>query len=266
MVHLQVVGIPLSAYRRLRPDLARWAAMLEPEARIRFAPSNHERAPIIGDRELHQIDANIQDGFSHIAVMASKSASTVASRYQYDCRVAFVAGLEGEAADLSVGDLTAALEAILRYEIRWKDVVGPGDGNNHPLLLPPSSFVPYAEVWDFWHNCDCYRETIRIDGANTVLQKVRARHRRSRAGVGTVWIDDGDRQFVIDPSRHGLAADGREGRRLFRFAHDVPADFHYDVSHVRGRPFRIRDRHGTQTTVARANVNPWGDVRPAKSS
>jgi hypothetical protein len=173
--------------------------------------------------------------------------------------------VDTDATDPSAGSLISALDIVVGYESRWKEVVAPKN-SNHPLLLPPPSFAPHREISDYWWYCDCYRETAKIDRANTVLQKVHARHRRSRSGVGKVWIDNDERQFVIDPSRHGLAAGAREGRRLFRFAFEVAADIHYDVTHGQGKSFRITDRFGTQIVVTRANVNPWGDVRPATTA
>lgn len=258
---LQVVGLPGSTYRRLTDHLDDWSATWADEVRFRFVPSSHDKTPLVDRHELGQVRANLGDGFAHIAVVLSRWSSRVVEALSTDCRVASFA-LE-DPSSVSAADLTDSLDALIAFELRWKTVVGPQD-QNHPLLLPASTFQPHPEVSDFWRTCDCYRASDLIDRANTALQAVRARHRRSLSGVGTVWLDRGGRRYAIDKSGHGVVARGRDGEKQFRFAFEVAPTLHYDVVHVDEREFRIRDRSGRELAVRRANVNPWGDVYPAK--
>jgi hypothetical protein len=126
--------------------------------------------------------------------------------------------------------------------------------------LPPPSFEPAPQVWDYWTDCDVYRRSEGLTEANNALQAVESLHRKP-SDSGTCWLDVRGRRFQPARHRHGLTPVEPAGGERFRFCFKVPGGFHYDVDHHRSQAFLLYDRFGNAHKVLRANVDPWGSIR-----
>ena len=259
LLRVQLVGLPLNVHRRLKPDFDAWYTLVQQEVSIRLAPSLSETSPEIGPRELKQVECNVQEGFTHIAVGPVRGWKELRKRFLFDCRLIKLR-LPDDFLQLNWSRLKDALVAAVEFERRWRDVVKPGD-MNHPLLLPPPSFEPAQDLRDFWQKCDCYGDTSQLTRVNNVLQKVKAVHRRSLHGMGSYWVDEKDRKFSIDRAGHARTIGERQGLRRFRFCYEVLPGFHYDVVHVRGERFSLKGLEGVHVNIMRGNVDSWGSVR-----
>ncbi len=251
--------MPLHAHRRLRTEFDSWAKGIS-DVEFRHVPSTHEEISRIASGDLSQVRSNVQSGFVHIAALPSRDSRRLIDAFRFDCRVISLA-TTGDLERLSWNEFRAALEVALSFERRWLSVVQPRD-LNHPLLLPPRSFIPARRLGDYWRRCDCYRDTARLDEANTVLQGVHKEHQRS-SHDGRVWMDADSRMFRIDKSLHARTPEERRGERKYRFCYAVTAGFHYDVTHAHAREFYLTAFDGERYRVTRANVTPWDHVRPA---
>ena len=259
MLRVQLVGMPLRVHRRLSVELGDFASRLRPEILLRLVPSSSQSLPDIGRPELEVVRQNIQEGYTHIAVVPSRAQKEVLREFRFDCRVILL-DLPGDFIRLPWDVFENCLRVAFDFELRWCDAIRPSDVRS-PLLLPEVSFVPEREVVDFWRHCDCYRDASRLTRANNLLQAVRGAHRRSKAGVGAYWVDAGRRQFIVDPSYHATSREERRGLLRFRFCYQVPAGFHYDVTHELGERFSIRGRGEFHDRVLRVNADPWGSIR-----
>lgn len=259
MLRLQLVGMPLRAHRRLSVELREFASRLQPEVLLRAAPSYSESQPDFAKRESEAARLNVQEGYTHLAVVPSRNQKQIQREFRFDCRVILL-DLPGDLLRLSWDVLEHALTAAIEFEVQWCGAIKPSDVRS-PLLLPEFSFLPERRIGDFWKQCDCYRDRARLTDANNILQAVRSIHRRSKTGVGGYWLDVGRRQFIVDQSYHAPSAEERRELLRFRFCYQVPKGFHYDVTHELGERFSIRGSEGVIDRVSRVNVDPWGSMR-----
>lgn len=258
-MRLQLAGLPLATYRRLRDELVDWSESLRPSHEIRVTPSKDRYRPVIEAAEIRDMEAAVQDGFVHILLVPSRWWRMAWHHFRFDCRVAIM-DVQGELRALEWHALRAAIETCLEFEERWVSVVRP-PSLGHPLLLPPPSFEPSASIGDFWTACDVYHETKLIGEAHDILQKVVAHHRKHESGLGSFWKDERNRRFCWDHTCHAMTPEERMGMRRFRFCLEVPRGFHFDVAHESGGRFWLRDCDGTSHTVTHCNVDSWGRVR-----
>lgn len=258
MLRFQVAGFPLRVHRRLEVPFAEWQALLPADVSVRLTPSQNQAVPEIGPHERRQIEANIQEGFTHIVTVPYRRIAELVTWLDLNCRVTRLAIRDAVTADWDA--VQAALDQAIAFEQRWCSVVRPPD-LHHPLLLPPIAFVPVKDLRDFWRQCNCYGDTAMLDAANSAIQKFRGVHRKSEGGLAAFWQDSGDRRFVIDPARHARAPAERAGVRRFRFCYEVPNGFHYDVTHRSEGRFTLNTPEGPHAGIVRANVDPWGSTR-----
>lgn len=257
---VQLAAMPLTAHRRLKTQLEEWASSLAPDTQIRFAPSFHEKIPLIEPRVINLLEKNIQDGFVHIVVMGARDWVDLSRQLRFDCRVI---GVKPSAYPPHIPweDFQAVLDEKLSFEARWAEVIRPVDAKG-PLFLPVRGFVPENKYREFWQACDCYRDHAQIHEARELLKGVYATHHRSSAGSARYWVDSGDKAFKVDPTKHALYPDQRMGANRFRFCSLVPRGFHYDVVHERGNKFSLIDgKQMYHKGISRANIDPWGSVR-----
>lgn len=257
MIRLQFVGMPRAQYRRLQSNLRRWSDSLGEDTLIRPAPSYRERRPEIGERELAQIDSNIQEGFIHLLCVPSRDARFIERSLRFDCRVVRLE-IPGDLGRLDWSTLRSALEKAISYEKEWCCSVRPSSPA-HPLLLPSVSFDSHRSLKGMWKECDCHRDNRLLRHAARQVERFRQLHKKSYRG-GFYWLDMNGRRFSIDRGHHGRSPAERVGRRRFRYCFEVPPGFHFDVTSEAGGEFSIVGSEG-RYRVHRANVDPWGSVR-----
>jgi hypothetical protein len=260
MLRIQLGGLPLKTYRRLRPNLDRWAADRQSELQLRVSPSNDEYQPRL---QLADIEKNIEDGFIHIVVVPTRETRDLVRQQRYRCRTTLLEP-EDRALDVGWNEFQSLLTAAFRFERRWCKAVGPSD-LAHPLLLPNSSFEPVADLSGFWTYCDCYGTTTLLTNAHNLVGRFSAIHRQ-HSNTGSYWLDRAGRSFRVDRSFHGRSERERRGRKPYRFCFEVPPGFHYDVVNDQGATFSINGsatadgnvvRH---SNVVRANVTSFGHL------
>lgn len=259
MLHLQVVGFPGRTYHRLQISLAGLADDLSPRAAVRFSPSLHKHMPQVATAERKQIRRNIQDGFTHIAAPPCRDFSSLYNEFQFDCRIIRLNIVDIIRSDWD--EVRTALLSALDFEERWSSAIRPMDLHS-PLLLPPPSFNPIKPLAGFWKNCDCYRDTSKINTANDLIQAVRSQHRRGKTGLAGHWVDSGSRQFVGATAMHARTPEERVGMKRYRFCYEIPSGFHFDVTHESGRRFTVLGHNRQEhRNVTRANIDSWGSIR-----
>lgn len=257
---MQVVAFPGTPYRRLKADFDEFQEKGLPNgARLRFVQSRNDYRADIGERELNEIEANVQDGFVHIAILPTRNLALLLEKFQLDCRLIKL-GINPNFHDLTAVDAQLSILEAFEYEERWCKALKPSDWHS-PLCLPPPSFEVDEDIQDFWRTCDCYRDTPRIAAAHDILQKVISRHKYTKPGAGAYWMDLRSRRFKVDKSMHGMTPAQRAGKKSFRFAWEVPVGLHYDVVHGSdGKKFAIQSNNQLHQGCLRVNVNPWGHV------
>lgn len=253
---LQLAGLPLSAHRRVKADLDGWAASLP--VSLRLAPSQKSRMPAVGKEEFAQICANVQDGFVHIAAVPSRDVGPLAKKFSFSCRVVRLS--LDDPVRVTSHALIAQLTKVIEFESQWMEGVRPRDLGS-PLILPCGHFVPSSVVQRFWSSCDCYWRSDALEAAKAIIGQVRQLHSRSSKGISRYWVDSQGLCFHRATAFHGRSLEERRGLKRFRFCFEVPPGFHFDVCRTDARPFTLADR----SEMERANIDPWGFVRPGGS-
>lgn len=143
------------------------------------------------------------------------------------------------------------LQDLLYFEEHWRTQLRPGD-HVHALVLPEGVFHPDKRFVDVW------KEASRARAPSTDLARIRTKLERFKAEqYARIWKDSNELGFDPHGPRHGET--GRDWQWKFTFL--LPDGFHYDVKHVKGRSFRLRDRNGYQRTfINYANVTAHGIV------
>lgn len=258
MFRVQIMGLPLPTYRKLKPDFDAWRTNLEDGVEVRAVPSPSEESwnYRLGEAAVNNAVKNLDQGFTHILVPLSyREVPHLRRRFRYELRVI---GLTLDMRNLTWPALKSELERAISFERKWCRIARPSDVR-HPLLLPPPSFEVHRDVGDFWKECDCYGQSAELTKVHNLLDKVWRRHRK-KVGRKQLWMDTAKRCFRWDQSRHALTPDERSGRSRFRFCFEVPAGFHYDVTHERGESFTVLGTSGSFVS-RHANVDPWGGIR-----
>ena len=150
-------------------------------------------------------------------------------------------------------DFCQAIDDVLEFEEQWRGSLRPDV--NSPLLLPESTFDADSSVRDTWLRVQDV--VVGHDDINAVRQSIRRFGRFHRRESG--WLDARRLQFKRG-AQHGTH--GLPGWRTQKFGFRLPAGFHFDVSHERGKSFRLSDQNGTQYLFdAYTNVDSHGFVR-----
>jgi hypothetical protein len=259
-VKLQLIGLPLAAHRRLKPQFEEWAAALSPNHSILAVSSVDDKRRNLPKADLPEVHERVQGGFVHLGVVPGRQVwDAVYKAFKFDCRVRLLP-LSDPINSITWEELQQVLIDMIEFEQRWLDMICPTDLRN-PLLLPPPSFEPDRDLNDYWSKCDVYRDAAQLGIAHELLNKVRTRHRKPREKSGQVWVDSKSRRFAFDPARHARSPLERTGRKRYRFCFNLPAGFHFDVQHESEREFILQDRMGASHRGRHLNVDPWGSVR-----
>lgn len=254
-VHL--FGLPLGTHRRLKQESDGWRGAVPEPHLFRATPiSTNGHAPFT-EGEIRGLADAVAEGFTHIVIPGSRDWKELQSRFRFDCRV-HIARLWEPLNDITWGLLKERLHAATKLDELWLSGLCPADVR-HPLLLPPSVFSTTRGTQAYWHKCDVYSEK-GIAPAVALLDVVKKEHRRPDSSGSRSWIDRRNLRYRIDPSKHGLSATDRAGKKAYRFCFEVPPGFHYDVADDSGRTFAIRI-DGERQRVTHCNITPWGRVR-----
>jgi hypothetical protein len=245
------VGLPQRQHTRLRTAIDRWAG--ERGAVIRHVPSAHPKLATIDGIPWDEVNRNIQDGFTRLVLPASmRDVPSIVREHRYGPRT-IVLRL-GEFPSQAI----AQLDAMLDFEITWRERLEPKDRNS-PLHLPTPSFEPADVIGDYWAAANCYGDQSAISLAEAGIARVLAEHRRTEVGVGVYWVDRMRRRFAVDKSYHSRAVTERAGRSSIRFCYSRPAVFHFDVTGDREKPFSIWLVGGRQQRATRMNISAWAE-------
>lgn len=257
---LQLIGLPLATYRRLKPQFEEWAASIAPHDSIIAVPSVDDKRPNLPKADLREVYARVQEGFVHLGVVPFRQVwNDMYKAFRLDCRVRQLP-LSEPINSITWGELQGVLISMIEFERRWLGTICPTDVRS-PLLLPPPSFEPERDLNDYWSKCDVYGDATQLGIAHNLLGRVQARHRKRKEGGGQAWLDSKSRYFAYDPARHALSTSERAGRQHYRFCFSLPAGFHFDVEHESEGEFVLRDRTGAFHRGRHLNVDPWGSVR-----
>jgi len=254
-VKIQLCGLPLSVHRRLMEESNDWDMGHEWVHTLRATPINHTSPRPFTLAELGEIAAAVGEGFTHIALAATRDWRRVAEDLKFDCRVAILRPVESNGV-LSWPALRDEIWRAVAIEEIWLAQIAPRDVQ-HQLLLPPPVFTTHKGVHLYWEACDTYKVS-GIEAAEKILKNVTSVHRKRRDGQ-MVWVDAKGRDYKIDRSFHSRSQDDRQGVRRYRFCFQIPPGFHYDVS-KNGDTFDM-ELEGRAVSMTHANVTPWGYVR-----
>src|SRR5271157_5262852 len=83
IVKLQLIGLPLSAHRRIKMEAGDWRTSLGPDHVILPVPSQHERRPVIADPQLREIRSGAGNGFVHLLVVPTRDWKVVQEQFQF---------------------------------------------------------------------------------------------------------------------------------------------------------------------------------------
>lgn len=256
-MNVHLFGLPISLHRRLKEESTDWEDAVPKGHRFRATPMESNEQGPFKQSELDELFKGVGEGFTHVVIPANRNWDAIRKRLQYDCRV-HLARLRQPLRDLTWEILKDALHAIAAMDEEWLEKFCPKDLRD-PLLLPPPVFATYQETAEYWRHCDTYA-TERFPAAERLLADVERHHRRPDGQGGRSWLDAQNRRYRYDPTRHGRSPADRENRKSYRFCCEVPAGFHYDLSHDNGRAFKI-DIDGKSHTLTHCNITPWGTVR-----
>src|SRR6185312_13793423 len=136
---IHLFGLPISLHRRLKEESSDWAEAVPAGHEFRATPiASNEMGPFT-QAELDELFKGVGDGFTHIAIPASRNWDTIRRGLQYDCRI-HLARLRQPLRDLTWNILKDALRAIAGMDEVWLDKFCPKD-LRHALLLPPQVFA-----------------------------------------------------------------------------------------------------------------------------
>ena len=254
---LHLFGLPVSLHRRLKEESSNWHKALPAGHTFRATPITSNSIAQFSEPEVRELIDAVGDGFTHIVIPANRDWAEIRRRLQFDCRI-HLARLRQPLKDLTWPILQENLHSIAKMDEVWLEKLSPKDVR-HALLLPPTVFATNARTSEYWRYCDVY-STARFASAEELLSEVERQHRRPDGQGNRSWLDNRNRRYRIDPSKHGLSESDRAQRKSFRFCWEVPPGFHYDVMDDSKRAFKI-DIDGRSETVLHCNITPWGHVR-----
>jgi len=253
-VHL--FGLPMRIHRRLKEESSNWQQAVPAPHAFRPTPISSNSFDISAS-ELDELVKAVSEGFTHIVIPGNRDWQEIKRRLQFDCRI-HLAKLREPIRDLKWPILQKSLHAVAQMDEVWLKRLSPTD-LRHPLLLPPPVFATNRQTAEYWRHCDVYTQE-RFPSAERLLGEVKKHHWRPDKQRDWSWLDSANRRYRIDPSRHGLSQTDRAGAKSYRFCFEIPAGFHYDVTHDSARTLNIPIDGRTQI-VDHCNVTPWGNVR-----
>lgn len=158
--------------------------------------------------------------------------------------------------DYGTGRFEATVKSLIEFEELWRSSVRPPDVRS-PLMLPECSFKPNGLLNQAWKRAQrVVADRDEINSVRALIVRFWHEHYLQRC-----WIDAYDLRFNYRGARHGVIP----AARRWKFAHELPEGFHFDVSADRGRPFLLRDEAGVVRKYTKyANVDCHGHVRGGK--
>ena len=147
-----------------------------------------------------------------------------------------------------------AVDDTLSYEECWRDRIRPQVDS--PLLLPETAFSAQHSVVDVWSRSrNVHRMKDSLSAVQTAIARFRQIHRHHATWRDTNWL-----VFSRDTTPHG--SHGLLPWQDKKLSFQIPPGFHYDVSHSRGRGFRVHDHDGTIHQFTQyTNVDAHGFLR-----
>lgn len=251
-----VFGLPRSTHIRLAGESDDWTDAVPDRHEFQSVPLDTNSIVPFTKHEIADLRRVVDDGFTHIVIVGRSDWKTIQTEFRFDCRVHTISFPESPR-NIPWDFLRARLHEIADLDAAWLGKISPTD-LRHALLLPPTFFRTSKDTMDYWNKCDVYASH-RIPDAERILQIVEREHRKADGQGGRSWIDGRKWRYRFDPSKHGISASNREGRKTFRFCYEVLPGFHYDVVDDAGAWFYV-DINGKRERLKHCNVTPWGLV------
>lgn len=157
--------------------------------------------------------------------------------------------------DLLIGDLNAVLE----QEETWAISIRPTSVAS-ALLLPSTCFVVDRAFESIWEEAEESGNSAMFGAVERRLDAFRARYWNKVSNKGSLWVDSVQKIFDHTGPRHADAPSPRD----YKYSYPIPSGFHYDVSHLDRRAFRILDNERNEQRVTAngyINVDPHGHLR-----
>jgi len=255
-VKIVLFGLPISTQARFKSESNNWGDAVPAAHSFRSVPLTTNSNVPFTRGELEDLRLAVEDGFTHIVIPGRSDWKVVQQLFRFDCRVHSVP-VDVPLREMSWNFMRTRLHEIVALDEVWLAKISPTD-LRHALLLPPSVFKPCRECVDYWNRCEVYAAH-RIPDAEETLHHVEREHRKADSKGGRSWIDERNWRYRFDPSRHGISAQNRAGRKAFRFCYEVLSGFHYDLEEDSGGWFHIEIK-GKRERLKHCNVNPWGMV------
>lgn len=141
------------------------------------------------------------------------------------------------------------IEERLRLEELWRERVRPLS-HHHALILPSPTFSAERDPWTIAQRAETEDEFARAQDEIRIFVE-RYQHRG-------VWRDDAALLFDSGGAQHGKAPTDRR----WKFTHQLPPSFHFDVKHEKRRAFSLVDAEGIRQDFREyTNVDAHGYVR-----
>lgn len=254
-------GLPLDLEKRVHVALERGDAVITDEWAIAWMPAKG-RSPGLAPSQIASVLGKASDlGGAHVLIFRGGEAEIDASVVAQIAPYFRVRWLDKRLLTLiphSIGEFCAAITDVLKEELEWSAAVKPQD-ESCCLLLPECAFAANYAVKHLWEIAG-QQGIERIRGAALASERFKSAHWLRRDDVRRAWIDEEGRAFDHHGPRHGVAPFPRS----WKFSYQLPGGFHFDVTAMDSRAFRVIDwdkRRHAVSGLKHVNIDPHGYVR-----
>lgn len=247
---LLVAGIPVDPYQHVKKPgilVNGWETALLPSRQRRFAEFDRDLC-----NRLLKVATGHSAGAHILGFSQQRERAEWAHALQGHFRFRWINSDYLAFLPNRLDEFVAAVQAEADFERAWRQQLLP-QNRNSPLLLPECAFSPRCcdNLWELASSVappgDQRDPTAEIGRVVSVLERFRQFHWDNGG-----WMDEKNLQFSIG----AMHAEPPEERWYWKYSWRVPDRFHYDVTHVRGREFSVRDlEFKTHRVRAGAHIN-----------
>jgi hypothetical protein len=258
-----LLGVPRGHIDEIRSAIKRRPVQHQ-DWNLKFIPSRN-KWPSFFDSEIKQaMEFARHDGGAHILGFSTERDRQVLAR---KIRAYFRFRWSDERQLSKIGSNTneflESLYTELTEEAEWIRLIKPR-GVRSPVLLPEGAFDCDRATGDMWRHVESFGPG-NVNSAHAAVQQFEKTHWKKVTPEAHIpsrylWVDNKSRCFDHSQDRHGEA----EFPQNWKYSYELIEGFHYDVRHLEGRSFHLRDIDGVVHNIQRnsyINVDPHGVVR-----
>ena len=147
---------------------------------------------------------------------------------------------------------------LLDVEAEWDTMVRPASLRS-PLLLPRSCFETSAPDATLWEMAERFGDSGNVQVARNAITRFEQGYLKPTEGGARKWTDRRENVYCHQGARHRIAPFPKS----WKYSFPIDDGFHYDVTSVSGRAFRLIGRDGKQASAlpgGHLNVDPHGYI------